>query len=1042
MKKMTTSLVALAAMGFTINGFAAASGVTDAVENTNKQLNNIYIIQVAGEPVLTYDGTLGGLAATMPKAGVKLNQQSTHVKSYVHYLDGEHDAILKSVSDAGTVYNYRFAFNGFAAILTAEQVASLRKNPKVLNIWQDQLMQPQTNSTPNYIGVSGEDGAWDEGYVGEDVVIGIVDTGVQPDHPSLADTKTPKHGDRGHKIAYGAPPASWTGTGCDFGNDNYNPNDAPFACNNKLLKAEAFGAAFRALLNSYGFPGDSGFVAGEFMSARDSSGHGTHTMTTAGGNNGVEAFLNGVSQGKVSGIAPRARVAAYKVCWESVLGGGCFSADSAAAIDQAVADGVDVINFSIGGSGTTFNRADSIAFLFAAADGVWVAASAGNSGPSAETMGTPAAAPWLTAVAATQDDEVFALAISVDAPAAIAGDKTAFEGGGPVQLADTGIIGGDVVVTSPANGCAPLTNTDLRGKIALTIRGACAFSDKYNNAAAAGAVAIVVYNDGANAGRIDPIVMSAPGTTIPGAMVSYYDGADMAAELGVIVTLDPANQVSRASRIAGFSSRGANVGAPDIIKPDIAAPGVNIIAGNTLFPNSGEAGSYFQRISGTSMSSPHVAGAYAIMKQAHPDWSPAMARSALMTTARQNLQKTFGAVAADPFDIGAGEMVPSAALDPELVYDANIIDYVRFTCGADVQPQLFTQGTCDMFGAIDSSDLNLASIAIGELTGTQTITRTVTRVAEPSDDDDDDGDDEDDEDRDAKTYSVTVEAPAGVDVSVWPSTISLAIGESATYHVTFSSNANVAYDQWSFGALTWNKADEEHGMRGGRGMHKMHEDRDDDEGGVRSPIAIFPIAFGAPAAVTGTGTDASVRYDVVYGYNGDFTASIDGLAEGAVVHGLVADADANIEFFYVPAGTTLARFSTFDADIGASNDLDLEVYGPDGDGFPFVGSSGTATSEEEVNIENPVPGVYAAVVVDYASTPGDTAYAVYNFNLNGADQGNATVTAPATAASGTTGAITIDWTGLVPGTRYLGIMNYGDGTDALDAQTTVLINTH
>ena len=194
---------------------------------------------------------------------------------------------------------------------------------------------------------------------------------------------------------------------------------------------------------------------------------------------------------------------------------------------------------------------------------------------------------------------------------------------------------------------------------------------------------------------------------------------------------------------------------------------------------------------------------------------------------------------------------------------------------------------------------------------------------------------------------------------------------------------------------------------------------------------------------SGNGTDGSVSFDVVFGYDGPYQVAMDGLVEGQLIAGAVADFDVDLQFFFVPPGTTLARFATFDADVGDGNgtdDLDLQVQGPDTAGFPFVGFSGTATSEEEVNIANPAPGLYAVFVIDFASAPGPTPYKLFNFNLDGSDAGNATISAPASAVTGTTEAVTIDWSGLNPGTRYLGFLTHADAFAPL-RQTEVRIDT-
>ncbi len=971
---------------------------------TAKQETNIYIVQMKGDPVVAYEGDIRGYKATKPGKGKKINPNSAHVKKYVAHLEELQDQVIHSAGGS-KVYSYRYAFNGFAAWMTAADAEALKGRDDVVNVWKDEILQLQTNGSPHYIGITEGGQAWSNGLTGENVVIGVVDTGVWPEHPSFADVPTPKKGNKGPAIPYG-PLDSFSPSGCDFGNTDANSGDDAFACNNKLLAARCYNLGFSTALDPANPCGGNGFFTGsfEFQSGRDYNGHGSHTASTAGGNNGVPAFIGGEFQGLISGIAPRARIATYKVCWDGPdpndpNDDGCASSDSAAAIDQAVADGVDVINFSIGGSGTNFNGADDIAFLFAAGAGVFVATSNGNTGPNPGTVGTPSGVPWITAVGATQDDGVFYDVVTVNAPGSVAGPYVAVEGASPVSLADTGAITADVELASNLYACDPITPM-TPGNIALVSRGVCSFTTKYNNAATAGASAIIVFNQG-TPGRFDPIVMSAPGTTIPGVMISYSDGVILAGETGVNATMDPDAQVSAENRVAEFSSRGPNNGAPDIIKPDVSAPGVAILA-------AGAGTDEFMSINGTSMASPHVAGSFALLKQAHPDWSAAIARSALMTTGRQGLLKSFGTDLANPFDIGAGEILPSDAQDPGLAYDAGLFDYAAFSCGNNVQ--IFSDGSCAFLAGLgysfDGSDLNLPSIGIGSLAGSQTITRTVTAVYNNNGN---------------KTFHVYVDAPPGIDVSVSPSTIKLRKGNSASYEVTFTANSGAVLNEWTFGSLTWT-----------------------DTGGiysVRSPIAVRPTAFSAPSDVSGAGTDGSLNYDVGFGYNGDFNATMDGLDEGDSTPGAVADGDADLHFGQVvPPGTTLARFSLFDEEIGASNDLDLQVFGP-GPGFPFVCSSGSGTSEEQCDLVNPAPGEYAVFVIDFASAAGPTPYILWLFNLDSADVGNSTVIAPASAVLGTTGNVTIDWFGLSNDTRALGIVSYDDGVNPLNAQTEVMINT-
>jgi subtilisin family serine protease len=967
----------------------------------------VFIVALSGDPVIAYDGGVPGLAGTRPAKGKKINPNSRKVKNYVAYLARQQDSVLRDVG-AGSdskVYGYHYSFNGFAALLSLDQVAALQGHPEVLRVWRDERRQLNTDSTPDYLGLTGEGGVWDTYGKGEDIIIGVLDTGVWPEHPSFSEQVdfSDAPGKSGRKnLAYGPPPADWFGS-CQSG-ERWSQND----CNNKIIGARYYVAGFGH--------GSSGILPSEFLSARDSDGHGSHVASTAGGNEGP---INDITHLPVSGMAPRARLAIYKVCWDDIIdpnGGGCFSSDSAAAIDQAVADGVDVINFSIGGSSTFFGGPDDIAFLFAADAGVWVATSNGNDGPGAQTTGTPAGVPWITAVGASQDNEVFAPVVTVNEPGSVAGDYEALEGSSPVQLADVGPITEDVVNADPADGCTELTNPgDMAGKIALVIRGTCSFTTKYNAAAAAGAVAIIVYNDGTNSGRIDPISMFAPGTTIPGVMIGFNDGDALWNAVGVNATLPAEATDSRENRIAGFSSRGPNGGAPDIIKPDVAAPGVEIIAAETLEPNANAGGgTLYQSISGTSMASPHVAGLFALMKEAHPDWSAAQAKSAVMTSARKNLKKTFGDDDADPFDIGAGAIVPAGAFDPGLVYDAGFFDYLAFLCGEPRQSALVSQGTCDFLAgegfSLDPSDLNIASIGIAEFVGNQTVTRTVTSVSP-----------------DGTEFTVVVEAPDGIDVVVNPTSFTLNEGDSQMVEIEFSTNSETVVGEWTFGALTW--------------------ENDADASEARSPIAIRPVQISTDAEVVVSGTEGSAEISVTFGYTGVYMAELSGLAEAIAVPGNVSAAEGlDVLCADLPALDYL-RFATFDEDTTTpgADDIDLRLFLLDNctdfNILEQLGSSGGFTSEEVIDVANAPAGGYAFVIDYFAAASGsDIDYTAFIYPVLG-DEGNAVLNGvPASATAGDTVTETVDYTGLNADSRYLGVVSHQDGGGEI-ARTVVDVDT-
>ena len=312
-----------------------------------------------------------------------------------------------------------------------------------------------------------------------------------------------------------------------------------------------------------------------------------------------------------------------------------------------------------------------------------------------------------------------------------------------------------------------------------------------------------------------------------------------------------------APSMADFSSRGPNGQSFDVIKPDITAPGVNILAGNTPTPYIGASGQLFQMIGGTSMSSPHIAGIFALLKQAHPEWTAAMAKSAIMTSAYQAVTKEDQLTQADPFDFGAGHVAPNAAVDPGLVYNVTWNGYLGYLCTAD--PSWIAPATCNALKvlgvSLDPSQLNLASLAIGELAGTETLIRKVTNVTPGT----------------PATYTVSVEEPLGVEVAVVPAEFTLAYGASQAFNVTFTVTDAAVLDEFAFGSLTWSD-----------GVHN-----------VRSPIAVKPMALAFPGEVQGYGTDGMLDFDVTFGYSGVYNAEPLGLTPAVMEPENVLDDPAN-----------------------------------------------------------------------------------------------------------------------------------------------------
>lgn len=950
-----------------------------------------YIVQLSEPAVAAYGGGIRGYAATRPQQGSKLDTAAPAVAGYRAYLRSRHDDMLGGVGAARKVYSYAYAFNGFAAQLSEAQAQKLASTPGVLAVVEDELRKPHTATTPQFLGLSGRDGFWSEtGAKGENVVIGVIDTGIWPELKSFSDRrhldpddKLDAQGWHGGGSAY-RPIRGWSGT-CVAGEQFTAGN-----CNHKLIGARYYNA---------GYGGDAGVKAlfpYEYLSPRDAAGHGTHTASTAGGNANVPATGPAANFGKVSGMAPRARIAAYKVCWgRQEAAAGCATSDSVAAIDQAVEDGVDVINFSIGGS--TGDLLDPVeqAFLRAAQAGVFVAASAGNSGPDAGTVEHPG--PWVTTVAAGTHNRSSTAILALGNGTRLAGASTAsaLPVSPLVNAADAGLAGADAqalrlcFAAGDNGGVAVLDPAKVRGKIVVCERGVNVRVDKSQAVADAGGMGMVLVNT--SIGSLDADLHAVPTVHLQpaeGGVVKAY--AAVAGATGAIgkatVELD-----APAPFTADFSSRGPTPAAGgSLLKPDLMAPGQDILAG--VSPANG--GREFDLLSGTSMSSPHIAGIAALMKEVHPRWSPMAIKSALMTSAGDVLNGPNTAPAV-LFSQGAGHVRPNRAADPGLVFDSDAEDWLGFLCGTQVPATLCTSAGIKV---LDPGDLNTASIAIGGLPGVQTVTRRVTNVGHGF-----------------ATYTAAITGMAGFDVAVKPRTLTLAPGQTRSFKVTFT-RTTAALDAHVGGHLT---------LTGGTPLRGFRQYK------VRVPVVVKPTALAAPSEAGGS-------YSVKFGYAGSFRASARGLVPAAARAGNVATGGVVSFNVTIPAGTTYVRFSLFDANVSPASDLDLEVLDSAG---KVVGSSGGSTAQEEVNLVNPAAGTYTMAVTGFV-VPGTSGagFTLCSWILGTGPAGNLAVSAPTTAVLGGTATIGLSFSGLQAGTRYLGAVSYDSGAVALPGPTIIRVD--
>ncbi|URE34151.1 Peptidase inhibitor I9 [Musa troglodytarum] len=662
-----------------------------------------------------------------------------------------YDASLRSVSDTAEIlYAYDTVAHGFSARLTPAEALALERRPGVLGVVAEARYELHTTRTPEFLGLDSTEGFIPQSNTTSDVVVGVLDTGVWPERKSYDDA------------GIGPVPASWKGA-CEEGKDFKAAN----VCNRKLVGARFF---------SKGYEND---------------GHGTHTSSTAAGSAVPNADLLGYAAGTARGMSTRARIAVYKVCWL----GGCFGSDILAAMDKAIEDGCGVLSLSLGGGTSEYYRDNIAVGAFSAmAKGVVVSCSAGNAGPGASTLSN--VAPWITTVGAGTLDRDFPADVLLSNGKNYTG--VSLYSGKPLPSSPLPFI----YAGNATN--RTLLPDKVAGKIVLCDRGINARVQKGLVVRDAGGAGMILANTAANGEELVADAHLLPATAVgekAGDAIKSYLFSDpnptaTIAFRGTKVGVRPSPVV------AAFSSRGPSAITPGILKPDLMAPGVNILAAWT--GSVGPTRTEFNIISGTSMSCPHVSGLAALLKGAHPDWSPGAIKSALMTTAYAAYPGDGGILdvatgrAATPFDFGAGHVDPPKALDPGLVYNVTTDDYLDFLCALNYTPlqiatlSRLTNYTCDRKKTYEVSDLNYPSFAVAFATASTTLkhTRTLTNVGAPG------------------TYKATVSAPEDVKVVVEPTALTFAaLGEKKNYTVTFSTSSQPS-GSTAFGRLEW--SDDQH----------------------------------------------------------------------------------------------------------------------------------------------------------------------------------------------------------------------------------------
>ena len=1008
------SLIALAIGTLSATSAVQAQTVKQLVPGDTKvgASKQTYIVQLADAPLASYSGQLRGLAATRPVAGSKLDARSAAARAYTGYLDAQRNAVLSRLQGVKALHTYTVAFNGFAAQLSPVEAQLLMTSPDVVSVVPSEVRQVETTRTTEFLGLTAPGGvfsmldAQSRSVKGEGVIIGVLDTGIWPESPAFGE----KIGANGRPVpyhqpgtsVYGPPPARWVGI-CQAGE-----GFTAAMCSNKLIGARFYNADFAA----------SGAIRAtlEYLSPRDgaTSGHGSHTASTSGGNDLVPqvSTVNGVTTGFMSGVAPRARIAAYKVCWTATVATqtGCYSGDMLAAIDAAVSDGVDVINFSISGTQLNFLDPIEVAFLNASNAGVFVSASAGNAGPGNTVAHM---SPWLITVGNSTHDRSQGGSTTLGNGAVYTGSSTNFIAAPTAALVLGSAIPAAGQTTAAANTCAPNSLDTLlaAGKIVVCDRGTSSQALRLAisaEVARAGGVGAIITNPDATAPVNDPHTLP----TIQLANASRTAVRDYAATAGATATVGFSINLPGvvAPVMANGSSRGPNLANGNILKPDITGPGTSIIATNrpslsaadrnavvagTLTP-PWTAGS----LSGTSMSSPHVAGSAALLRQMFPTWTPAAIKSAL-TTANTPVRLSNNTIDANRWGYGAGHLHPNGAIVPSLVYDAGSADYGRFLCGLGLAVPA-GMGSCATLGSIKPWDLNLSSLTAAGVVAPRTLTRTVTNVGAST-----------------ATFVSSSSLP-GWDVLVTPASLTLAPGARASFTARLT-RINATAGAWTFGSLGWSD-----GVRT-----------------ITSPLSAQALAIGVPAQVNdqrSSGRGSRV-FSVESSYTGTMSMAAVGLVP-AILNGVSIATGATQCFNYtVPAGTQFARWQLFNADTqgGASTDLDLEVFSSANCTGTNVGTAAAGGSDEVVTLENPAAASYSARVTGYATPVGGATYRLSTWIVTPGNPPTLRVAGPSSVYEGGASSVALSWS--VPaGARYMANVRFLDGSSAVLGSSKVLVD--
>jgi hypothetical protein len=972
-----------------------------------------YIVLLKQAPTATYRGGTAGIPATSRNGSYDPRGAST--RAYRGYLTKSQTSVARRYA-VSVRQRYTEVSNGFSAHLTAAQARGLAKDSRVLTVARDRIVHTDNvptvgpHATSEFLGLTHHGHptkGWNPKTAGKGVVVGVVDSGIWPENPAFAGKRL-KHAKKvsahhpgpifvgkSHKTAF------HKGDGHTFtGKCTSGQRFKASMCNRKLISARYYDAGFLQ------FTPRNQWSKTEFASARDGVGHGSHTSSTAAGNYGVKAKLYKQSVGRITGIAPAAKIATYKALWATAADpteASGSTSDILSAIDHAVSDGVDVINYSVGPAGGDTDIIDpiAVAFLNAAAAGVFVAAAGGNDGPAPATASN--VSPWVTTAAASTWQNSTGTVILGNGKKILGVSLTANGTSGRlvysrhVRRKPMGSDG----ATAAQCGTGTLSRAKTHGRILFCDRGVNPFVDKIAEAQRVHAIGIII-------GDVDqpdvvPLSSAIPSvsTHIAGSKtIKRYIKRKGTARASLVAGNKTHKKSDPVPQMAGFSSRGpAQIGG-DVLKPDVAAPGVGVLA--AVAPPS-NAGLHFDFYDGTSMATPHIAGLAAWQLGKRPHLTPGALRSMFMTTAHDTVTAN-GHKFKDAFAQGAGEVSARRLGNPGLVFPAGVHDWLAWLEGQNISTGSGVHG-------IQGYNLNEASIMVSSLVASATVTRRVKNVSGHG-----------------ETYRASYAGSSHLRVAfgkmgAFHRHATYSIGAGKTRHIQIRISSNGGLNAFADGFVTLKS--------------KKHT--------VRVPVVAKPQALRVTPAVSGSGISGSVHITGTAGATGTLTSKVQGLVGSTPVPGTVQGdsgslANADVTSYTVPAGTVVSRID-LDAGTG-SNDLDLYLFANDGTPFdpntdPLVAQSASGSASEGLLGKIPA-GQYWIVVDGFDVAPAGGNYTLTTWNVGNTDAGNLVLNpASQPVTKGHTFSITGNYSGLSASKVYFGQVISSIGSQSASTLVTV-----